>query len=296
FGAEVILHGSGYDDAYQLSRQLQEEKGYAFIHAFDDPMVIAGQGTVGLELLEQRPELDTVVVPVGGGGLVAGMAIALKIQNPKLRLIGVEAEQMPGMKASVEAGRIVTIDRGNTIADGIAVARVGEHTFPIVERYVDDIVTVSEAEIANAIMLLLEYEKTLVEGAGAVGFAAIYNGKIPSIAGQNIGIVLTGGNIDMTFLSTILERGLAKDGRLAKLSIIAPDKPSSIAELTAIVANHRANILQIVHNRTFTSANFRETEMEFLLETRGHEHVREVVDNIAQCGFQVKSQLLPRMS
>lgn len=288
FNAEVILYGSGYDDAFGKAMELQKEHGYSFIHAFDDPLIIAGQGTVGLELLEQNPYLDTVVVPIGGGGLIAGIAIAMKEINPKIRLIGVEAEQVPSMQTSVRQGKIVEVERASTIADGIAVAKVGRYPFPIVQKYVDDIVTVSEEEIANAIMILLEREKTLVEGSGAAGFAAIYNHKIANIADKRVAVVVTGGNIDITILSKILERGLAKDGRLANLKVIVPDKPGSIAEIAAIVAKHRGNILNIAHDRVFTAASLRETEVEFLLETKGHAHVQEIVGEISERNYVVK--------
>jgi threonine dehydratase len=287
FNAEVILHGSSYDDAFARAMELQAERGYSFIHAFDDPLIIAGQGTVGLELLEQNPYLDAVIVPVGGGGLIAGVAIAMKEINPKIRIIGVEAEQVPSMKASLEAGKIVEVERASTIADGIAVAKVGRHTFPIVQKYIDDIVTVNEEEIANAVMILLEREKTLAEGSGASGFAALYNHKISGLEGKRVAVIVTGGNIDITILAKILERGLAKDGRLANLKIIVPDKPGSIADIAAIVARRRANILNISHDRVFTLASLRETEVEFLLETKGSDHVKEIVGDITAHGYNV---------
>jgi threonine dehydratase len=288
YGAEVVLHGNGYDDAFKRATELQAEKSYTFVHAFDDPQVIAGQGTVGLELLEQNPDLEVFVVPIGGGGLAAGMAIALKEVNPKARIVGVQAENIASMKASIEAGKIVTVS-GTTIADGIAVARPGEHTFPIVHKYVDEIVTVSEEEIANAILVLLESEKTVVEGSGGVGVAAVLNGKITDIAGKQVCCVLTGGNIDTTFLSTILRRGLAKDERLAKISVIVPDRPASIVDLATIAASQQANILDIHHGRTFTSASFRETEVELMVETRGPEAVEALLQTIAAKGYQVRS-------
>jgi threonine dehydratase len=212
----------------------------------------------------------------------------MKEINPKIRIIGVEAEQVPSMKVSVANGYITEVERASTIADGIAVAKVGRHPFPIVQKYVDDIVTVNEEEIANAIMVLLEREKTLVEGSGAAGFAAVYNHKISGIDGKRVAVVVTGGNIDITILSKILERGLAKDGRLASLKIIVPDKPGSIAEIAAIVAKHRANVLNISHDRVFTAASLRETEVEFLLETKGQAHVKEIVRDIAAHNFHVK--------
>jgi threonine dehydratase len=288
YGAKVILYGSGYDDAFQRATELQKEKGYTFIHAFDDPRVIAGQGTVGLELLDQHPDLEVFVVPIGGGGLAAGMAVALKNINPKLRIVGVQAGNIASMKASVEAGEIVTV-KGSTIADGIAVARPGEHTFPIIHKYIDEIVTVSEDEIAEAVLVLLESEKTVTEGSGAAGVAAVLNRKISGIAGKQVCCVLTGGNIDTTFLSTILRRGLAKDGRLAKLNVIVPDRPSSIVDLAAIAASLQANVLDIHHGRTFTSASFRETEIELMVETRGPEAVEALLKTIVAKGYQAQT-------
>lgn len=288
YGAEIILHGNSYDDAFQRATEIQTEKGCTFVHAFDDLLVIAGQGTVGLELLEQNPYLEVFVVPIGGGGLAAGMAIALKEINPRIRIVGVQAENIASMKASVEYGSITTVT-GTTIADGIAVARPGEYTFPIIQSYVDDIVTVGEDDIANAILALLESDKTVVEGAGAVGVAAVLSGRIPGIAGRQVCCVLTGGNIDPMFLSTVLQRGLAKDGRLAKLSVIVPDRPASIVDLAAIAASERTNILDIHHGRTFTSASLRETEIELTLETRGSDAVRALGRAIADKGYKVTS-------
>ena len=245
FGAKIVLHGSGYDEAYEKALQLQASQGYTFIHAFDDPQVIAGQGTIGLELLEQVPAMDLVVVPVGGGGLIAGIAIAIKTLRPEVRLIGVETGRMPAMLQSITAGGIQRLQGASTLADGIAVARVGRHTLPIVDRYVSDIVTVNEEQIATAIMLLLEREKTLAEGAGATGFAALYSQRIADIAGKKVVVVISGGNIDLTLLAKILERGMESDGRLARLKVIAPDRPRSIAAIAALLTEQHAGILQI---------------------------------------------------
>jgi threonine dehydratase len=288
YGAEVVLHGNGYDDAFQRATELQKEKGYTFVHAFDDPRVIAGQGTIGLELLEQGPDLDVFVVPIGGGGLAAGMAVALKVGDPKLRIVGVQAENIASMKASVEAGKIVKV-AGTTIADGIAVAQPGEHTFPIVREYIDEIVTVSEDEIAEAVLELLESEKTVTEGSGAAGVAAVLSGKVAGIAGRQVCCVLTGGNIDVSFLAAIVRRGLAKDGRLAKLNVIMPDRPGSIVDLATIAASQKANILDIHHGRTFTSASFRETEIELMVETRGPEAVDALLKLIGAKGYRVEA-------
>jgi threonine dehydratase len=287
FGPSVVLHGNSYDAAFQRAKELQQQHGYTFVHAFDDPDVIAGQGTIGLELLEQNPYWDVIVVPIGGGGLISGIAVAIKETNPKIRIIGVEAAAMPAMHTSLAAGKVTTVSSCSTIAEGIAVATVGSHTFPIVQKYVDDIVMVTEEEIANAVLLLLEQEKTLVEGAGAVGFAALCNRKIEGVAGKNVAVVVSGGNIDLNILSKILERGRVKDGRLTHVKVVLPDKPGSLVELSALMAGHRANILQIVHERSFSHANLGEVQVSFTLETKGHEHAREILTSLAEKGFHL---------
>ncbi|MGD8590475.1 MAG: threonine ammonia-lyase [Chromatiales bacterium] len=288
FGAEIVLHGNGYDEAYEMALQLQASKGYTFIHAFDDPQVIAGQGTIGLELLEQVPGMDLVVVPVGGGGLISGIATAIKSQHPEVHLIGVEAARMPAMQQSITAGNRQRLEGANTLADGIAVAQVGQHTLPIVDRLVSDIVTVSEEQIATAIMLLLEREKTLAEGAGATGFAALYAGRIGNIAGKQVVVVISGGNIDLTLLSKILERGMESDGRLARLKVVAPDRPRSISIIAGLLAEQHASILQISQNRSVSEVKLGETELELLLETRGLEHVEEIRRALHVQGFRVR--------
>jgi threonine dehydratase len=287
-GADIILFGSGYDDAYQRALEVQAERHCTFIHAFDDPFVVMGQGTVALELMEQCPDVDVVICPIGGGGLIAGMSIVLKTINPAIRIVGVESVLVPSMQKSIEAGKVVRVPSANTLADGIAVAKVGQCPFEIIQQNVDEIVSVNEEEIANAIMMLLEYEKTLVEGSGATGFAALYNNKIADIEGKKVAIILTGGNIDITVLSKILDRGLAKDGRLANFKVIVPDKPGSIATIATIVAESRANILQINHHRVFAHVNLRETEIEFTVETRGMEHSNEIIKAIASRGYKVE--------
>ncbi len=287
-GATIILHGSVYDDAYQKALEVQAKERCTFIHAFDDPYVIMGQGTVALELIEQVPEVDVVICPIGGGGLIAGMSVVLKTINPAIRIIGVESALVPSMQKSLEAGHVVKVPSANTIADGIAVAKVGQAPFEIIQQYVDEIVSVDEEEIASAIMMLLEYEKTLVEGSGATGFAALYSKKIANIDGKKVAIILTGGNIDITVLSKILDRGLAKDGRLTNFKVIVPDKPGSIATIATIVAELRGNILQINHHRVFASVNLRETEIEFTIETRGMEHSNQIIAAIAQRGYHVE--------
>lgn len=287
-GAEIVLAGSCYDEAYEKALELQRVHGFTFIHAFDDPDIIAGQGTIGLEVLEQVPAVEAVIVPIGGGGLISGIAIAIRESRPNVDIIGVEAERLPAMKTSVAANRVIQLRAANTIADGISVARVGEQTLPIVSQHVAEIFTVSEEEIASAIMTLLEREKTLAEGAGAVGFAALMQQRIPSVKGKKVVVVISGGNIDMTMLSRILERGLETDGRLAYVTVVVPDKPDSIALLATLVAQQGANILHITQNRHAGEVKLEESEVELILETRGYDHVQEIVKVIVQNGIQVK--------
>jgi len=289
FGAQIILHGDGFDAAFAKALELQKQHNYTLIHAFDDEEVIAGQGTLGLELLQQVPDLDVVVVPVGGGGLIAGIATAIKAQRPQARIVGVEASLMPAMTMSVKAGKVKPWHTVKTIADGIAVATVGSITLPIVQSLVSDIVTVSEEETASAIMSLLEREKTLAEGAGAVGFAAMRNHRIEDVSGKKVVVVISGGNIDMSMLSRILERGLESDGRLANLRVIVSDKPGSIAELATLLAEQKANILHITQNRSITEVQLGETEVELTLETRGQAHVEAIQKVIRAQGFGLKT-------
>ncbi|MES9872971.1 MAG: threonine ammonia-lyase [Candidatus Sedimenticola sp. 6PFRAG7] len=287
-GAEIILHGSGYDDASEKAQALQQAQGYTLIHAFDDEQIIAGQGTIGLEIIEQVPDIDTVVIPVGGGGLISGIGTAISSLRPQARIIGVEAARMPSMKKSIAAGQVSPHQNASTLADGIAVARVGQLTLPITRKLAREIITVTEDEISNAIMVLLEREKTLAEGAGAAGFAALYNGHIKEVAGKNVVVVISGGNIDMTMLARILERGLETDGRIARLKVIIKDKPGNIATLTTLVAGHQSNILQISQNRDVSEVQLEETEVELLLETRGKAHVGEIVSSLNGHGFKVR--------
>ncbi len=287
-GAEIVLHGGSYDAAYAKARELQAERGATFIPAFDDPAVIAGQGSIGLELLEQLGDFDAVLVPAGGGGLIAGVATAIKESRSGIRVIGVQAARIPALRDSLAAGAIRTLEPANTIADGISVARVGEHTFPLVQRWVDEVVTVDEEQIARAIMVLLEREKLLAEGAGAVGLAALLHGRVEGVAGKRVAVIVSGGNIDTNDLIKMLQRGLEQDGRLAVLRVVAPDKPGAIAELARVAALHRANILQISQNRHADEVGLREAEVELTLETRGHDHVAAIAKDFRGRGYPVR--------
>jgi threonine dehydratase len=289
YGAEVILSGLNFDAALTEARRLQNERGSLFIPAFDDPAVIAGQGTLGLELLEQAPDLEAVLVPVGGGGLIGGIALALKERGFGGRVIGVQAERMPGMQAGLKTGNAVSIPAAPTIADGIAVQQVGTLTLPLVQRYVDDIVTVSEAEIAHAILLLLETEKTVVEGAAATTLAALLNCPL-GLANQKVVLILSGGNIDMNVIARVLEKGLVREGRLVRLSLIVPDRPGALARVSTLVADQGANILEIVHTRGFSRAEIGETEITLTLETFGPDHIDTVLTTLRTAGYQVATE------
>jgi threonine dehydratase len=286
-GARVVLHGANYDEAYAEARRLEQVERLTFVHPFDDPHVIAGQGTVALEILEQEPETDAIVVPVGGGGLVSGVAVAAKALRPGVKVIGVETEVLPCMLQAVEAGKPVTLEPANTVADGIAVKRAGDLTLEHVRRHVDEIVTVSEEEIASAILYLLEREKTVVEGAGAVGVAALMQRKIRGLDGRRVVTVVSGGNIDVNLVARVIERGLVKDGRLVRISVALQDKPGQLAKVSAIVANHRANVIEVHHTRAF-AFRFGDTTLQLTLETRGPEHVDEILRALRERGYHVQ--------
>lgn len=286
-GARVVLHGRNYDEAMQEAMRIRENEGLTLVHPFDDPAVIAGQGTVGLELLEQCPEMNAVVVAVGGGGLISGIAMAIKESRPEVRLIGVEAANLPAAYRAREAGDRVEIPVAETIADGISVRRIGEKTFPLIERYVDELLTVEEEEIASAVLLLLEREKTVVEPAAAVPLAAVVNGRIGGLEGKNVVMVLSGGNIDVNLLSRIIDRGLINDGRLKDLEVKVQDRPGALASLTALLAECGANVLRLDHRRGTAGLWLTEAEVGLTLETRGKTHVQEIITRLTESGYEV---------
>ena len=286
FGAEVVLYGANYDAACEEATRLCKAEGMTFIHPFDDPLVMAGQGTIGLELLEQVDGLEAVVVPIGGGGLIGGVACALKESRPEVRVVGVQTSRLPSMAEAVRAHHPVTLEPATTIADGIAVRRAGEFTFPVVERYVDEIVTVDEDEIASAILTLLEREKTLAEGAGATALAALLQGRTSLPPGTRTAVLVCGGNIDVTLLSRIIERGLVQDGRLIRLRIHLLDRPGALTELTQIIAAHRANIVDTLYNRAYYGVNLGDTAIDITMETRGREQVEELLAALTDAGYR----------
>ncbi|MCP4499945.1 MAG: threonine ammonia-lyase [Deltaproteobacteria bacterium] len=285
FGAKVVLFGQTYDEAYEKAAELRVEKNLFFVHAYDDDGVIAGQGTVGLELIEQNPYIEVVVVPVGGGGLISGIAVAMKKVRPHVRIVGVEASVLASMKASVDAGKRVVLPAHSTIADGIAVSKVGERPFAIARDLVDDFVTVDDDEIARAILYLLEREKTVAEGAGAAGVAAILAERIPDIKGKKVAVVVGGGNIDVNIISRIIERGLAETGRLARLDVTIRDTPGALSGMLKTVANARANVVAVHHERAFAGGALNQVRVELVLESRGHAHVDDVITALEAEGY-----------
>ena len=286
-GAEVVLHGENFDEAYVRAREIEGARRLVFVHPFDDPRVIAGQGTIGLELAAQVPGLDAVLVPVGGGGLIGGVALAVKAERRAVSVIGVQAHEVAAMTAAFSAGGPVTVPAATTLADGIAVRLVGDQTFALARRWVDRLVTVTEEEIANAILLLLEIEKTVVEGAGAVPLAALANRRV-ALEGKTVALVLSGGNIDVNVIARVIERGLVKDGRLVRLRVRLRDRPGALARLTALVAETRANVLGIEHDRAFSRAPVGDSEVELTLETSGPDQIAAIKRHLTEAGYPVE--------
>lgn len=287
YGAEVVLHGEIYDDAYEYARKLEKEQNLIFVHPYEDEKIIAGQGTIGIEMLEKVPDLDTVVIPIGGGGLISGVALALKTMNPKIRVIGVQSSQAPGMaslynklEAAAPKKKILTI------ADGIAIKNPSKLMFEnFISKYVDQIVTVTDDEIAEAIVFLLERAKTVTEGSGAAAMAAAMNRKIG--LGPKSCIVLSGGNIDLNIISQVITRGQIKRGRLCELSVVVDDLPGNLNRLTQVIADQKANVLDVHHDRVSSGLNLRETRIDFVLETTSPEHAEGLRDALTKAGGKI---------
>jgi threonine dehydratase len=286
-GAEVVLAGSNYDEAAAHARTLQADSGAVYVPPFDDEGVIAGQGTIGLELLDEVPELEAIVCAVGGGGLAGGIGAAVKARRPEVRLFGVQTKAVPSAAAALMAGGPVTVPAARTLADGIAVRTTGGHTAPLLHRHLDGLVTVDDEEIANAILLLLEREKTVAEGAGAAPLAALLHGHLRALAGRAVALVVSGGNIDVTLMSRIIERGLVKSGRLMRLRVRLPDQVGALAELAALIGRLRANILHVLHQRSFGGLRLGQAEVELDLETRGPAHIAELEAALRERGYEV---------
>ncbi len=286
YGAEVCLVEGVYDDAYQRALQLRDEKGYTFIHPFDDENVIAGQGTIGLELLDQLPDMDAVVVPIGGGGLISGVAYAIKQLAPHIKVYGVQAAGAPSMANSVLDGKIERLNNVSTIADGIAVKQPGELTYSLVKEYVDEIVTVTDDEISGAILALIEQQKLIAEGAGAVSVAAVMFNKVP-VKGKKVVCLVSGGNIDVTILSRVIRRGLVKSGRNCLLTIQLMDKPGQLTGVSSIIAGLGGNVTAVHHERADENADINGCYLRIQLETRNFEHLNEIKQALTDAGFMI---------
>lgn len=291
WGAKVVLSGASYEECLAEARQIESENGAFFVHGFDDPEVVAGQGTLALELIEDEIDWDALLIPVGGGGLIAGNSIVSRAIRKSAKVIGVEPENYASMKQSLAEGRPVRFEGKPSLADGLAVKSVGALPFEIVQTNVDEILTVTEEEIANAILVLLEVEKTMVEGAGAAAFAALLNRETlrEQLAGKAVVIPLCGGNIDVNVLSKIIDRGLAKAGRLGQFRVIVQDQPGSLSEVTSIVARSGGNILDIFHTRALARTPVGDVAIDIVIETRGHEHLAEMSAALREAGIRIDS-------
>ena len=286
YGAKVCLVPGVYDDAYQKALELKEEKGYTFIHPFDDECVIAGQGTIGLELLNQLPDVEAVIVPIGGGGLISGVAYALKSLKPDVKVYGVQAQGAASMLRSIEKAHRECLPSVSTVADGIAVKEPGEHTFEICSKYVDGIVTVTEDEICAAILALMEQQKLIAEGAGAVAVAAAMFNKVP-VAGKKTICVVSGGNIDVTILSRVINRGLDMTGRTYTVTLDLHDKPGELKGVAEIIANLGGNIISVLHERNNNTSNVTACFLRLVMETRNAEHIALIRGALEQAGYSI---------
>lgn len=286
YGAQIEMVPGVYDDAYHRALQLRDEKGYTFIHPFDDEAVIAGQGTIALEILNENPETQAVVVPIGGGGLISGIAYAVKTLRPDIKVYGVQAAGAPSMSNSVSKGEIQTLDGVTTIADGIAVKEPGQNTFALCSKYVDGIVTVTDDEISTAILTLMEKQKLVAEGAGAVSVAAVLFNKLP-VAGKNTVCIVSGGNIDVTILSRVIDRGLLKSGRLCKLAIELADKPGQLRDVSCLIAEYGANVVSVDYEHGGKGSEVNSCILRIAMETKNNEHIKQVRSALTAHGFKL---------
>ncbi len=287
FGGDVVLVPGVYDDAYAKAVELTNEKGYTFVHPFNDEKVIAGQGTIGLEILEQEPHVDAVFVAIGGGGLASGVACAIKSMKPDCKVYGVQAAGAPSMYDSINKGEIIELPSVSTIADGIAVKKPGDLTFEMCQKYLDGVVTVSEDEIATAILTLMEGQKTVAEGAGAESVAAVMFDKVPEVKGKNIVCVISGGNIDVSILSRVITKGLTKTGRITEIKTKVIDKPGQLINLLQLISNAGANIITIDHQREAKQSEVNSCIVSMVLETRNVTHSQEICDVLQQNGYEI---------
>ena len=285
-GADVCLVPGVYDDAYDKAIELRDKHGYTFVHPFDDPLVIAGQGTIGLEILEDMPDLDAVVIPIGGGGLISGVAFAIKTLRPDVKIYGVQAKGAASMVASIHEGKRLHLSNVSTIADGIAVKEPGINTFEMCKQYVDEVVTVTEDEIAAAILALIEQQKLVAEGAGAVAVAAVMFDKIP-VEGKKVVCIVSGGNIDVNILNRVINRGLTKSGRNCSLTIMLYDKPGQLSGVCNVIAQLGGNIISVNHERTNASTHITGCTIRVTLETRNQEHIDTIIQGLTDAGYEI---------
>ncbi|MFZ5945554.1 MAG: threonine ammonia-lyase [Bacillota bacterium] len=284
YGATVLLYGDCYDDAFDKARSLEEEKGYTFVHPFNDFDIITGQGTIALEIIQQLDDVDYIIVPIGGGGLISGIALAAKMLKPGIKIIGVEPDGANSMKASLEMNKIINLDKVTTIAEGVAVKKPGDITFPLIKDYVDDIITVSDFEVMEAFLLLLEKEKLIGENAGVLSLAAL---KKLKAVNKNIACIVSGGNIDVLTISSMISRGLVSRGRIFCFSVELPDIPGQLLNISEVLAKMNANVIKLEHNQFKTLDRFMQVQLEVTVETNGHKHVQEIISELNKAGYNV---------
>jgi len=285
YGAEVILSGEVYDEAFQKAKELQEKEGYIFIHPFDDEDVIEGQGTIALEVLEELPDTDIIMVPLGGGGLISGVAAAAKMKNPQIKIVGVEPEGAASALKSIEKGKVIELKEASTIADGAAVKRIGNIDFDYIKKYVDEIITVSDYELMEAFLLLVEKHKIVAENAGILSVAGL---KKLKEKGKKIISILSGGNIDVLTISSMINKGLVVRGRIFKFSVDLPDKPGQLVAVSQILAKENANVIRLDHNQFKNLDRFHEVELQVTVETNGEEHIKKIIESFKKEGYEVK--------
>lgn len=285
YGAEVILVGDVYDDAYRYARELQEEEGYTFVHPFDDEDVIEGQGTIALEVLEELPDADIILVPIGGGGLISGVATAAKLKNPLIKIVGVEPEGAASALAAIKSNKVVELSEASTIADGTAVKRIGDATFEYIKKYVDEIVTVSDYELMEAFLLLVEKHKIVAENSGILSVAGL---KKLNVKGKKIISILSGGNIDVLTISSMINKGLINRRRIFTFSVDLPDKPGQLVAVSEILAAQNANVIRLEHNQFKNLNRFHDVELQVTVETYGEEHIKKIIEIFNERGYVIK--------
>lgn len=286
YGANVVLHGNMYDEACKEARRLEQARGLVFVHPFDDPAVMAGQGTIGLEIFDELPEVDAVLVPVGGGGLISGIAVAMKTLNPRIRIIGVEPEGAMAMKKSFAAGRLVTLDHVDTIADGVAVKVPGALTYEIARHWVDEIITVNDYDLMDAMLQLLEKHKLIAENAGVLSLAGL--NKL-NCTGKNIVSVISGGNIDVVTISSMINKGLVMRGRIFSFAVDLPDTPGQLVKVSEILAKNNANVIKLDHNQFSVLDRFHNVTLKVTIEANGHRHIEEITKAMAEAGYGIRA-------